>query len=818
MKHAAFETSPSPSWWGRSLALPLALPVALTLCAAIMGCGPEGDEPQSPQLRRLALKLTDAAASWPRATAAEALDMSLLFDDEMGSASNPDHDDGPWQIGALDHHPGSLAGRQGDDGAKVVWLQNPDGSTSLQLKYHGDFAPGAFNEVRMRLLVAGAGDGVAELGRDGRVVGVGPRVQMVQGLGLRDAVFALPEHFTDRGGADTVAVTFSKTIRRVGVASVELLHRPPEAWLPDPSLGADLVNIAGDARRGVGMSTRRAVSCTVKVPDRGRLSFSYGQPYETVRSESELELLLAITDTGTSDEALLEEHFAFPQRGVAWRVADLDLSSFAGREVRMDFSLVAGDGQLSAAAVAELALWVPQRRPLSLLLITSDTHRFDHVGAAVDDNVVSTPVLDALASRGVFFERCFSTTNVTNPSHGSIMTGVHPRDTAISHNNLPLNGSALTMAEVLAEQGWVTQAVLGVHHLGHPSSGLGQGFDRIDWPMSGERDVESSLALVEQWLRQAEDRPLFLWLHLFDAHGPYKPEAAYRRLYWPDDKNPFDQSLPESSVPNGVLSEWLTGLRDHDWPLAAYRGEVSALDSSLAGLLSAPRFASGVIAVTADHGESFGAHGIWYGHAGLYPDSTHVPLIVAGEGLPRGQRVADSVSQVDLAATLLELSGVAGHGIPGQSFAALVAGASSEPSRRAATPSPCFALSAHRFSASVTSGRWHLILHLNKQHQKNMTSTFEQHQVQLFDLDNDPACDLDLSVERHDETARLRGRLIHWLAAAEDMGWVGEELDDPVRLAELRQLGYLAAPANTSTELWAADDCERCVPFGAEDP
>ena len=59
--------------------------------------------------------------------------------------------------------------------------------------------------------------------------------------------------------------------------------------------------------------------------------------------------------------------------------------------------------------------------------------------------------------------------------------------------------------------------------------------------------------------------------------------------------------------------------------------------------------------------------------------------------------------------------------------------------------------------------------------------------------------------------------MIHWLEAAQDMGWVGEELDDPVRLAELRQLGYLAAPASTSAELWAADDCERCVPFGAED-
>jgi arylsulfatase A-like enzyme len=219
-----------------------------------------------------------------------------------------------------------------------------------------------------------------------------------------------------------------------------------------------------------------------------------------------------------------------------------------------------------------------------------------------------------------------------------------------------------------------------------------------------------------------------------------------------------------------------------------------------------------VVAVTADHGESFGKHGVWYGHAGLYPDSVHVPLILSWPGAPAGRRVSVPVSQLDLAATLLELSGVAGHDLPGQSFASLAV------DQGTALETPRFALSAHRFSASVTSESRHLILHLTPQHQRNMTSSFARHQVELYDLDADPDCVEDLSVAQHAETARLRARLITWLEAAEDKGWVGQELDDPERLEQLRQLGYLEVADAGHTTLWTPDDCDHCAAFAKDDP
>jgi arylsulfatase len=774
--------------------------LALGLCCLAVACGSEDDDAATPALQRLELSLANGETSWPRARAVATLDLSALLDNVPG--------DGPWRIDAPEHRSGYLTGHENDPTARVLWLLAPNAESHLRLVYGGPIDPTAFNEVRLRFSCGGPGDVGAELYRDGQPVGIGPRVQLVQSPELRDVVLSMPPHFTDRNGADVLAISFSSSARRVGLSSIELLQRPPEAWLPDPKGGARLISVDGDARRGVGLSTRRPVETTVAVPRNARLSFSYAQLLESGHGGNDLQLVLEIESPGGT----LTERHGFPTRDWDWREVEVDLSDLAGSQVRIGFRLEADAGTLEAAALAELSLWVPRRRPASLLLITSDTHRYDHIGVALPDNEVSTPVFDALAGRGVFFERCFSTTNVTNPSHMAMLTGVHPRDLGIHHNNLPLNGSAATLAEELAARGWLTHAVLGARHLGHPSSGLGQGFDRIDWPVAGERDVESSLAIVEDWLRQAEDRPLFLWLHLFDVHGPYKPPRIFRRLYWPDDRDPFDPSLPDPGVPDSVLPEILAGLRDLSWPLAAYRGEVSWLDSSLAGLLTAPRFASGVVALTADHGESFGQHGVWYGHAGLYPDSIHVPLILSWPGAPAGRRVTAPVSQIDLAATLLELSGVGGHDLPGQSFASLAAAGGTTPE------TPRFALAAHRFSASVTSGRWHLILHLMSQHQRNMTSSFALHQVELYDLDADLACTNDLSVVEHDETARLRGRLITWLKAAADKGWAGQELDDPVRLEELRALGYLAVAEPASSALWIADDCERCAPFTKDDP
>ena len=62
----------------------------------------------------------------------------------------------------------------------------------------------------------------------------------------------------------------------------------------------------------------------------------------------------------------------------------------------------------------------------NLLIITVDTLRADRVGA-YGYSRAQTPAMDALAARGVRFERAYATAPITLTSHASLMTGVHNR-------------------------------------------------------------------------------------------------------------------------------------------------------------------------------------------------------------------------------------------------------------------------------------------------------------------------------------------------------------------------------------------------------
>ncbi|MEM7516723.1 MAG: sulfatase-like hydrolase/transferase, partial [Planctomycetota bacterium] len=266
-------------------------------------------------------------------------------------------------------------------------------------------------------------------------------------------------------------------------------------------------------------------------------------------------------------------------------------------------------------------------RPRTVLLITSDTHRADHVGYSSPPGFVSTPNLDALKSRGVSFSNCYSQTNVTNPSHVALMTAFHPRDSGVVNNFSTLSSDAQTLAEEFAEAGYLTFASISTPHLAESYSGLRQGFDRVAGPELQNREAHGSVAAVEKWLDDAGEAPVFLWLHLFDAHFPYVPPADLDLKYYPEGRDPRD---PQRTLPRveGAVIDFLTaeGITDEDYAPAQYRAEIDSLDRALGPLLSRPRIADGLVAFTADHGEALGERSIYCGHLGLYPATLHVPL------------------------------------------------------------------------------------------------------------------------------------------------------------------------------------------------
>ncbi len=277
----------------------------------------------------------------------------------------------------------------------------------------------------------------------------------------------------------------------------------------------------------------------------------------------------------------------------------------------------------------------------SVLLVSIDTLRADHVGS-YGYRAAATPVIDALAARGLRFEQAETVTPLTLPAHTSLLSGTFPAFHGVRDNgSFYVGDEVTTLAEVLKAHGYRTGGFVGAYVLDH-RWGIAQGFDHYydDFDLSrfdmaagldaaqrpGREVVDHALA----WLAGESDQPFFAWVHLYDPHSPYVPPEPYRSR--------FPATLE-----------------------GAYDGEIAATDAQVGRLIdflaSSRRLANTVIVVVGDHGESLGEHGEQQHGFFVYDASVHIPLIVAGPRVPT-RAVPDQVRIVDVMPTILELAGV----------------------------------------------------------------------------------------------------------------------------------------------------------------
>ena len=296
----------------------------------------------------------------------------------------------------------------------------------------------------------------------------------------------------------------------------------------------------------------------------------------------------------------------------------------------------------------------------SVLLVTFDTTRADHIGA-YGYAAARTPSLDGLAADGALFERAYSTAPLTIPSHSTILTGRTPPSHGVRDNgDFNLGSQEITLAERFAEAGYTCAAFTAAFPT-QARWGFDQGFHlyhdplerpptELDWSdqRRAEEVVDDAMASLPAYGRG----PLFVWLHFFDPHWPYDPPVPFD----PDDPSCEDLAAEQPG-------EERSALRDA-CDLARYDGEIAYADHQLGRFLrwwDSARPDSWVV-VTADHGEGLGDGGERT-HGFLLHDGTiHVPLLLKGPGIEPGSRVSDPVSHVDIAPTLLALAGLELHG------------------------------------------------------------------------------------------------------------------------------------------------------------
>jgi arylsulfatase A-like enzyme len=306
-------------------------------------------------------------------------------------------------------------------------------------------------------------------------------------------------------------------------------------------------------------------------------------------------------------------------------------------------------------------------RGCSVLLVSFDTVRADHVGAYGYTRPTS-PNIDALAARSVVFRNAISQSSWTRPAHASILTALYPSEhgmVAMSRATM-LPSGVRTLPAVLSERGYATAAFTGGGNMS-AHFGFDSGFDRYE---SLGRRFDESLDEVEKWIAARDGAPFFLLLHGYDAHKPYRSAPEDREALGLAPDRPrvgIQRACGEGRRP--------ADLEDHmaEYDAAIRHGD-RGIGKSLDLLARLGRADDTVVVLTSDHGEEFLEHGGCFHVRTLYREIVHVPLLIAVPGVPARTVEGLVPASVSIAPTILDVVGIQDRELRGPSLAPYLAG------------------------------------------------------------------------------------------------------------------------------------------------
>lgn len=622
-------------------------------------------------------------------------------------------------------------------------------------------------------------------------------VVLQQGAEFRDYDVRVPAERL-RAGENYLQLRFGGTTVvngenvSVAVGSIRVIEGPPpgegERFVaPRHDTLVAAVELGGAERRSLVLRSPTTMSYYLEVPRGGRFVFGLGAEGQA----SGLTARVRVTPEGGEPNEIFR---ATP--GASWNDQSLDLSSYAGQVVRLDLE-VSGEGQgrvaFSAPAIMvpppEVAARPAEVRNVVVLLI--DTLRASKLRPYNPETRVRTPVLDRVAQRGVVFAQAQSPENWTKPSCASVLTGLSPMTHGAKTDEARLPASAELVSEAFDRAGFATGSFIANGYVSD-RFGFDQGWDDYNNYIREGRSTEAADVFNEagNFIEQHRSERFFVYVQTIDPHVPYDPPAEYLRMY---DTSAYSGTVSPRQTPELLEQAKRNAITfnaaDRRRLEALHDGEISYHDHHLGQFLERlERLGLAddtLIVITSDHGEEFNDHGSWgHGHS-IFQELLGVPLIFSMPGrLPEGRRVEHTVSTLNIAQTILDLTGVSG--LPraeGRSLVPDLLGA--------VTPGPQVAFSDFQEIRRVArAGRYKLVV------RANLSSV-------LFDLEADPGERNEREVHSMPIAGRytriLLGQYLgaqnrgQWLRARQDAAGALEaesaEMDDTIR-AQLRALGY----------------------------
>lgn len=334
--------------------------------------------------------------------------------------------------------------------------------------------------------------------------------------------------------------------------------------------------------------------------------------------------------------------------------------------------------------------------------------------------VVKSPHFDALAERGVRFNRAYCQYPQCGPSRVSLMAGLYPDQTGVLANRTPMRRKipdVVSLSQHFRNNGYFAARVGKIYHFGVPGD---IGTDSVDdppswaevrnpigrdrwaehliysispkrdmggtlswWPADGNGDEQTDsigAGQMVELLEEHKDEPFFLAMGFYRPHTPYvAPRQWFDRYPLSAIRLPFVPADDREDMPGPAWMDrmWQAEMTERT-KLRAMRGYYSAIsymDEQLGKVVAAlDRLGladNTIITMTSDHGYHMGEHHLWQ-KTSLFENSARVPLVVVDPS-KRGTagQVTDAVVElVDLYPTLADLAGLPApaHTV-GQSFA-----------------------------------------------------------------------------------------------------------------------------------------------------
>jgi arylsulfatase A-like enzyme len=313
----------------------------------------------------------------------------------------------------------------------------------------------------------------------------------------------------------------------------------------------------------------------------------------------------------------------------------------------------------------------------NVVVLVLDQLRADELHAYGNPRPTS-PNIDKLAGRGVILSRFFTVAPWTSPSFGTLHTSLYPSKHGVTlfwTPGMPLIDKDIpTLAENFENAGYRTAAFVDNSLGGKPL--MGEGFEDFVDGSSAAPDITQraagtkigapfTTANVLTWLERhrGQSQPFFLYVHLLEPHSPYNPP-------------PQDDLFKSDAYPNltndgydfargGLLRLAFSGdQKALERLYQLYDGKIHYVDGYVGQILDRLKSLgledNTYTLLTSDHGELLYSHPddfLTFDHRSLYDNVLHIPLIVAGPGIPHGEINPALASNLDTAPTLLDLAG-----------------------------------------------------------------------------------------------------------------------------------------------------------------